>query len=41
MTLGFEEEVVKYFNKFQGRNGKLLGDEILKVYKRLKMQIYL
>ena len=36
MMLGFEEEVVDYFNKFQGRNGKPLGDEISEVYGHVK-----
>ena len=36
MMLGFEEEVVDYFNQFQGRTGKLLGDEISEVYKHVK-----
>lgn len=36
MMLGFEEEVVEYFNKFQGRKGKPLGDEISEAYKHVK-----
>ncbi len=36
MMLGFEEEVVEYFNKFQGRNGKQLGEEISEVYKHVQ-----
>jgi hypothetical protein len=36
MMLGFEKEVVEYFNNFQGRNGKPLGDEISEVYKHVK-----
>jgi hypothetical protein len=36
MMLGFEEEVVAYFNKFQGRQGQALGDELKEIYQRVK-----
>ncbi len=36
MMLGFEEEVVEYFNKFQGRKGQPLGDELQEIYKHVK-----
>lgn len=36
MILGFEKEVVEYFNKFQGRNGQPLGNEIAEIYGHVK-----
>jgi hypothetical protein len=36
MMLGFEEEVVDYFNKFQGRQGQPLGDELKEIYQHVK-----
>jgi len=36
MMLGFEEEVVDYFNKFQGRKGQPLGDELKEIYQHIK-----
>lgn len=36
MMLGFEEEVVEYFNKFQGRKGQPLGDELKEIYQHVK-----
>jgi hypothetical protein len=36
MMLGFEDEVVDYFNKFQGRKGQPLGDELKEIYQHSK-----
>jgi hypothetical protein len=36
MMLGFEEEVVDYFNKFQGRKGQPLGDDLKEIYEHSK-----
>lgn len=33
MMLGFDKEVVGYFNQFQNREGRPLGDEIEKIYQ--------
>lgn len=33
MMLGFEEEVVEYFNQFQSRKGQPLGKELEEIYK--------
>jgi len=36
MMLGFEKEVVEYFNKFQGRQSQPLGDELKEIYQHVK-----
>ena len=36
MMVGFDKEVVEYFNKFEGRTGEPLGDEIAKIYEHVK-----
>ena len=36
MMVGFEKEVVEYFNKFEGRTGEPLGDEIAGIYEHVK-----
>ncbi len=36
MMLGFEDEVVDYFNKFQGRKGRPLGDDLKEIYQHSK-----
>ncbi len=36
MMLGFEKEVVDYFNKFQGRQDQPLGDELKEIYHHVK-----
>lgn len=36
MMLGFEEEVVEYFNKFQGRKGQPLGENLKEIYEHVK-----
>lgn len=36
MMLGFDKEVVEYFNKFQDRNYRPLGDEISKIYEHIE-----
>ena len=33
IMLGFEDEVVEHFNKFQTKDGKPLGDDLLKIYQ--------
>jgi hypothetical protein len=36
MMMGFEKEVVEYFNKFQGRQSQPLGDELKEIYQHVK-----
>ncbi len=36
MLLGFEEEVVEYFNKFHGRKEQLIGDELKEIYEHIQ-----
>ncbi len=36
MLLGFEEEVVEYFNQFQSRDGLPMGSEIAKIHQHLQ-----
>ncbi len=36
MILGFEEEVIKYYNQFQTHSGKLLGDQVSEIYEHFK-----
>jgi hypothetical protein len=36
MMIGFEDEVIEYFNRFQSRTGKPLGDELELVYKHIQ-----
>ncbi len=36
MMVGFEKEVIEYFNQFQSRNNQSLGDELKEVYQHIK-----
>ncbi len=36
MMIGFEPEVVEYFNQFQHRNGQPIGDELSKIFEHTK-----
>jgi hypothetical protein len=36
MMLGFDKEVIDYFNQFQGRNGSFLGDDLKEIYQHVE-----
>lgn len=36
MMVGFEKEVVKYYNQFQSRHNQPIGDELKKVYQHIQ-----
>lgn len=36
MMLGFEDETIEYFNKFQSRDNKPLGDDLKEIYEHIK-----
>lgn len=36
MMIGFEDEIIKYFNEFQSRAGKPLGEELGQIYKHIQ-----
>jgi hypothetical protein len=33
LMVGFDKEIVRYFNQFNSEQGKLLGDELVEIYK--------